>query len=399
MVAPALPFWLEHRARRGKEIAARLPERFGDAVISRPAGRLVWVHAASLGETMSALALIEALAGSVNVLLTTGTTTSAALAQARARAIHQFVPLDTPDASRKFLDHWRPDAAVMLESEIWPNLLEALDTRRIPRFLFNARLSARSAARWARAPGAVTALFGGFRVIAAQSAGDARVVRALGLERVVDWGNLKFAVAPLPDDAVARAVLEAAMPGPRVLAASTHAGEDWAVIEAHRPLAARHAGLVSIIVPRHPERAGAIAALATGLDVALRSRGEMPVAGGIYIADTLGELGVFYRLCPIAFIGGSLVPRGGHTMIEAAQLGCAVVTGPHIANHAEAAAVLREAGALIDVADGAGLAGALGLLLADPARVRAMGASGRAACDRAADLPGRLAATVLEALA
>ena len=394
--APLLPLWLARRARRGKEIAARLPERYGIAGLARPPGRLVWVHAASMGETMSALGMIDALADTATVLLTTGTRTSAALAESRARALHQFVPLDVAAHATRFLDHWRPDAAVFLESEIWPNLLGGLDARRIPRFLFNARLSARSAARWRRAPTLARALFGGFRLIAAQSVPDADALRGLGLTRVETWGNLKFAAPDLPDDPAARAALAAAAQGPFILAASTHPGEDAPVIAAHRILRETRPGLVTIIAPRHPERAAAIAGLAGDLPVSRRSRGEAPAAGGLYLADTLGELGLFYRLAAVSFIGGSLVPIGGHNMIEAAQLGCPVLTGPHLANFAEAAATLRTAGALADLAGPDDLAPAIAALLDDPARHAAMAASGRAACAGLADLPARLAHIVLD---
>lgn len=393
--APLLPAWLGWRTRQGKEIVARLPERYGIAGRARPGGRLVWVHAASMGETMSALGLIAALAQRVQVLLTTGTMTAAALAESRAAAIHQFVPLDVPVHAERFLDHWRPDAAVFIESEIWPNLLGGLDARRIPRFLLNARLSGRSARRWRLAPDAASTLFGGFRMIAAQSAPDARTLRGLGLDHVKEWGNLKFAAPVLPDDPAARAAFAAKGPGPFLLAASTHQGEDAPVIAAHRSLRDRWPGLITIIAPRHPERSTAIAALANDLPIALRSRREDPIPGGIYVADTLGELGLFYRLCDAAFIGGSLVAVGGHNMIEAAQLGCPVLAGPHVANFAEAADTLRAAGAMADLAGPDDLAPGFGALLADPDRRAAMAEAGRRTCLGLAELPARLADQVL----
>lgn len=396
VAAPLVPLWLGRRASRGKEIAARLPERYGIASQKRPAGPLVWVHAASMGETMSALGLIAALAERTEILLTTGTLTSAALAESRAAAIHQFVPLDVPAFAARFLDHWRPQAAVFLESEIWPNLLGALDARKIPRFLLNARLSARSAARWRRAPKTAGVLFGGFRLIAAQSSQDAEALLALGLGQVEEWGNLKFAAPDLPDDPAARAALAATGPGPFLLAASTHQGEDATVIAAHRTLRTRWPDLVTIIAPRHAERGTAIAALADGLSATLRSRGAQPLPGGLHIADTMGELGLFYRLCRIAFIGGSLVPVGGHNMIEAAQLGAPVVTGPHTANFRQAVATLRDAGALVEITAPDQLAPMLAALLEDPARLDAMGHAGRHACAGLADLPARLAARILE---
>ncbi|MDX5932040.1 3-deoxy-D-manno-octulosonic acid transferase [Acidiphilium acidophilum] len=396
--SPFLPWWLARRMRGGKEIEARLGERYGIARIARPAGRLVWVHCASMGETMSALPLIGALAVHANVLLTTGTVTSAELATQRALAIHQFVPLDVQAYVARFLEHWKPDAAVFLESELWPNMLTGLDARGIPRFLFNARLSARSAARWKRFPKVANEVFGGFAVIAAQSRHDAAALRGLGLREVESWGNLKFAAPDLPDNEAARAALNAACPGPWLLAASTHPGEDIPIIEAHGALTRLHPSLTTVIVPRHPHRAEAIVDLARRFPLARRSRGEMPVPGGIYLADTLGELGLFYRLCPLAFIGGTLVPVGGHNMIEAAQLGCAVVIGPHYENHFEAMKTLHAVGALVDVMDFMELEATLARLMSNTARLAEMGAAGRSVCEGFADLPQRLARRVIEVI-
>jgi 3-deoxy-D-manno-octulosonic-acid transferase len=402
-IAPLLPWWLARRAARGKEIQSRLPERYGIAGRDRPTGRLVWVHAASMGETMAALPLITALARHAVVLLTTGTTTSAELAATRAAAIHQFIPLDVPSYVARFLDHWRPDAAIFIESELWPNLLAALDARAIPRFLFNARLSARSAARWRRVPSAIRPIFGGFALITAQSPHDAAALRDLGLRgiglpAIESWGNLKFAAPDLPDDEPARHALMDACPGPWLLAASTHPGEDTPVIAAHRALCRLHPSLTTIIVPRHPNRADAIASLAGSLPLARRSRGEMPRPGGLYLADTMGELGLFYRLCPLAFIGGTLVPVGGHNMIEAAQLGCATIIGPHYENHFEAMTTLHSVGALVDVADFMELETTIARLMTDTARLKAMGAAGRTVCEGFADLPDRLARRVLDSI-
>lgn len=397
-VSALAPWWLARRAGQGKENRTRLAERYGIAGVDRPDGVLIWVHAASMGETMSALPVIEALAARGHVLLTTGTVTSAQLAAQRAQAIHQFVPLDVAAYARRFLDHWRPDAAVFLESEIWPNLLACLDERAVPRFLFNARLSAQSAARWMRFGGAASQLFGGFAVIAAQSRRDAAALRGIGVKNIESWGNLKFSAPDLPDDEATRAILIKACPGPWLLAASTHPGEDIPVIEAHRALCRLHPSLTTVIVPRHPHRADAVAGLARSVPVTRRSRGEIPKPGGIYLADTLGELGIFYRLCPLAFIGGSLVPAGGHNMIEAAQLGCATIVGPHTENHFEAMTTLREAGALVGVADFMALEATIAGLMQNTARLAEMGAAGRRVCEGFADLPQRLARRVFEAI-
>ena len=402
LAAPGLNLLLARRVRRGKEIAARLGERRGLATLPRPAGRLMWLHAASVGETISVLPLLPALAVAAPdaaVLFTTGTVTSAELLARRmpaGRILHQFVPLDVPRWVARFLDHWRPDAAAFVESEIWPNLLAACRARSIPTMLVNARLSPGSFANWRRMPGFARTLFGGFSRIEAQSEADAARLRALGAGVVETPGNLKFAAPPLPvapsDLAALRALLASR---PVWLAASTHPGEEAVAREAHRALAARHPGLLTVIVPRHPERGAEVAAMMTGLAVARRALGEPPPAGpGIWVADTLGELGLFYAAIGLAFVGGSLVAHGGQNVLEPARLGCAVLVGPHTRNFAEPVAVLDAAGALAQVADGAALTETLDALLRDPARRAAMGDAGRAAASRDADLPQRVAAAL-----
>jgi len=406
LAAPALRLLLARRVRRGKEIAARLGERRGIATLARPAGRLLWLHAASVGETVSVLPLFSELsraAPDATVLFTTGTVTSAELFARRkpeGRVLHQFAPLDVPRWVARFLDHWRPDAAAFVESEIWPNLLAACRRRSIPAALVNARLSPRSFARWRRMPGFALDLFGGFARIAAQSAADADRLRALGAAAVATPGNLKFAAPPLPVPSGDLAALRAAMAGrPVWLAASTHPGEEAAARAAHEALLPAHPGLLTVIVPRHPERGAEVAAALSGLAVTRRSLGEGPPAeAGVWIADTLGELGLFYAASGLAFVGGSLVPHGGQNVLEAARLGCAVLVGPHVRNFAEPVAVLADAGALAQVPDAAGLVDALDVLLRDPARRAAMGEAGRAAASRDADLPRHLAAMLADLL-
>ena len=335
LAAPALGLMLRARARRGKEIAARLPERRGIEAAPRPAGKLLWLHAASVGETVSLLSVLDELARQapeVSVLLTTGTVTSAELLAARLPALglaekvtHRFVPLDVPAWIARFLDHWRPDAAAFVESEIWPNLLAACARRRIPLMLINARLSARSFARWRRWPGIARGLLGGFASIRARGADDAARFSALGARAVRAVGDLKFAAAELPADSAALAELRAAIGArPVFLAASTHPGEEDILLAAHRRLLARHPDLLTILVPRHPARGSEIAALLGATMAPRRAAATLPDAGGLYIADTLGELGIFYRLATVAFIGGSLVPHGGQNPLEAARLGAAL---------------------------------------------------------------------------
>ncbi len=383
LAAPALRLLLARRARAGKELLARLGERRGLAGAPRPPGRLIWLHAASVGESLSVLPVAAALAARrVSVLLTTGTVTSAALLAERLTepglagwVRHQFVPLDVPRWAGRFLDHWRPDAAGFVESEIWPNLLAACRVRGVPVMLLNARLSPRSFKRWRLVPGLARAVLGGFAAVAAQSAADAARLAALGATAVSAPGNLKFAAPKLPAPPAALAAARAALVGhPVWLAASTHPGEEAVVAAAHRLLAPAHPGLVTLIVPRHPERGTAIAAGLDGLEVTRRSLGEGPPPEGVWIADTLGELGLWYRLAPVVLVGRSLLaPGGGQNPLEPARLGCAVATGPHTGNFAEPVARLRAARALAIVADAPALADFVAAMLADPAARTAMG--------------------------
>jgi 3-deoxy-D-manno-octulosonic-acid transferase len=390
LAAPALRVMLARRVRAAKEIPARLPERFGIATLPRPVGKLIWFHAASVGETMSILPVIAALAGGAEVLLTTGTLTSARLAAERlpAHARHQFNPLDVAGWVEAFLGHWRPDCAVFVESELWPATLAAIDSHGIPRLLINARLSARSAARWRVLRRFAGHLLFGFRWIHVQSAADARNFAALGAAGLLEWGNLKFAVPVLPVDAAALDDMRGKIPGPVWLAASTHPGEEAVIAAAHEILLAGFPDLITIIAPRHPERGAWFAA-------PRRSLGDAPIPGEVFIADTLGELGLFYRLCPFAFVGRSLVGHGGQNVIEPARLGRPVITGPHTANFAEAVAKLRECGALVEVAGAADLAQAAEAWLRAPQAARDAGERARAAFDGPESLPGRLAALIL----
>jgi 3-deoxy-D-manno-octulosonic-acid transferase len=391
LARPVLRRMLARRAAAGKELPARVAERYGVASLPRPEGRLIWIHAASVGETMSVLPVIVALAEDCEVLLTTGTVTSAALAAGRG-VRHQFVPLDVPAWVAAFLDHWRPDAAIFVESEIWPRLLGAADARGIPRLLINARMSAASAARWARLPGLAGRLLGGFRYIHAQSAGDAANLERLGMRDILLWGNLKYAAPVLPVDEDALAALRGQLAGPVWLAASTHPGEEAMVVAAHRALLGRLPGLVSIIVPRHPGRGAEIAALASA---PRRSLGLAPVAGQIYVADTLAELGLFYRAVPFALIGGSLVAHGGQNIMEPARLGVPVLAGPHMENFAEPAAMLQAVGALRRV-DGQTVAEAVADWFSQPAEVARLGEAARGVFAGHDDLPGRIAGLILD---
>ena len=378
--APLVVRYLNQRCRRGKEDGARLGERFGVASASRPPAPLVWVHAASVGESSSVLALIERILSdrpAIEILMTTGTVAAARLVQSRLphRARHQFVPVDVPHAVERFLDHWHPDLAIWVESELWPNLVLATHRRGIPTLLANARLSARSLARWRMLPGLVHPVLRAFALALAQDDVQAERFRQLGARPVASVGDLKAAAAPLAADPAGLEDLQNQIGArPVWLAASTHQGEEEIAAGAHVRIARDRAGvspdLLTIIAPRHPVRGPAIAKMlcARGLRVARRSSGEA-IAGDtdIYLADTLGELGLFYRLAGIAFIGGSLARKGGHNPFEAARLDCAVLHGPDMSNCAAMAGELDDAGAALTVSDAASLANAVALLLDDPA--------------------------------
>jgi len=380
--APAAPHLLARRLERGKEHPQRLAERRGEASRPRPDGPLIWVHGASVGEMLAVVPLIERLrAQNFAVLVTSGTVTSAALAEHRlpAGTLHQFIPLDAPRFVGRFLDHWRPDLALFVESDLWPNLILESARRRIPMILVNGRLSARSYRRWRRVPATIAALLSRFDLCLAQSAADAQRYGELGAPRVTTTGNLKLDVpAPPVDEAKLRQLKLAIGLRPAIAAASTHDGEEAAVIAAHGALRAKHPALITIVAPRHPARGDAIAETAKnlGLAVGLRSRGEEPKQNiDVYIADTLGELGVIYRLTGIVFMGGSLVSHGGQNPIEAIRFGAAVVHGPHIWNFAEIYGALDAAGGAKLVGDEAALTAQLGDWLRNPASRNAAAAA------------------------
>lgn len=406
-LAPALPLYLQLRVRRGKEVAARLGERRGEGA-ARPPGPLLWLHAASVGETLSILPLLPRLLDArpaLHILVTTGTVTAATLlaqrvpAEIAARVNHRFVPLDVPAWVARFLDGWRPTAAVFVESEFWPNLLAAAAARGIPLALVNARISPRSSRRWARLPALARETLARFRLILAQSEADAARFAALGATQAIATGNLKFAALPLPVDEDALARLRAMTQGrPILLAASTHPGEEAMVAAAHAILREHHPTLLTILVPRHPERG---AAIAESLGLATR-RGTGALPGqdvGLYLADTLGELGLFYRLADVAVVGGSLVPHGGQNPLEPARLGCPVIAGPHMDNFAAITELLLTANAIRRCEPNPGaLAEAAADVLLHAVTTRVMVDAAAHVAASQAELPDRLVAFLLPLL-
>jgi 3-deoxy-D-manno-octulosonic-acid transferase len=364
---------INRRLKRGKEDPARVGERRGLSADVRPTGPMVWIHGASVGEVLAAAALIERLrALNLRILLTSGTVTSAAIVAKRfpADVIHQYVPYDSPRYVTRFLDHWRPSLALFIESDLWPNLIMSSAARRLPMVLINGRMSHRSFPRWRRVAGTISALLGRFDVCLAQSQLDADRFTALGSRNVVVTGNLKLDVPAPPADANKLERLMAMTRGrPVVVAASTHPGEEEILTETHRTLARYFPKLLTVIVPRHPGRGEAIAQMiaTAGLHANLRSHGDLPSATtDIYVADTMGELGLFYRLAPVVFMGGSLVEHGGQNPIEAIKLGASIVHGPHVFNFTDVYEALDSAGGarLADTQEA--LVKQLGQLLADP---------------------------------
>lgn len=368
------PQLLGRRLARGKEDPDRIAERRGEPSAPRPAGPLVWVHGASVGEFVAVLPLIERIrTRGFTVLITTGTVTSAALAEKRlpAGALHQFIPLDMPSFITRFLDHWHPDLALLVESDLWPNIILSASARQIPMILVNGRMSEHSYRRWRHFPKTIETLLRRFELCLVRSSNDAERFGALGAPRISIAGNLKFDAPALPaDDRKLAALLDATKGRTVVVAASTHPGEEIVIIDVHRRFKITCPDLLTIIAPRHPQRGHAIAEMAATarLRSALRSRGESPAREiDIYICDTLGELGLIYQLAPIVFMGGSLVRHGGQNPIEAIKLGAAVLHGPHIANFREIYDELDQCNAAGLVTDADQLAMRMGAWIKDGA--------------------------------
>ncbi len=356
--APLISLYLKRRRIKGKEDAARFAERFGQASLERPAGRLIWCHAASVGEAASFLLLINKLHEAypdIRILLTTGTVAAARTMQMRlpSYALHQYTPVDVHAWVNRFLDHWRPMLALWVESELWPNTLLSLRARAIPVLLLNARMSDKSFRNWGCVKGFAAELLSCFSLCLAQSASDRDRFLQLGAPLVKCAGNLKYAANPLPfNEAEKDRLREAAKERPLWLMASTHPGEEELALEAHKALAGRNGHVLTILAPRHAARGEVLAELikAQGLRGARRSKGE-PITPEthVYLADTMGEMGLFYALSPVAVLGGSFVPIGGHNPIEPAQQGAAILFGPHMHNFDSIACEFLAAGAALQL--------------------------------------------------
>ena len=371
---PLIRLYLNMRLKRGKEDPARFQERLGHASIPRPDGKVVWMHCASVGESLSVLALVDRILNDHpgwSVLMTTGTVTSAKLMAGRLPqgAVHQYVPVDRVAYVRRFLQHWRPDLALWVESEFWPNLVIETQAKDVPMIVLNGRMSEKSFKGWQKNRAMIKRILSAFALVLAQSEKDGERFHTLGAQTVDTVGNLKFAAKPLPVNEVALAELQNVIGvRPRWLAASTHNGEEAICGHVHKMLKASNPGVLTIIAPRHPERGEAIATKlqAQGLSVARRAMGDA-ISGetDVYVADTLGELGLFYRLCDIVFMGKTLAGGGGQNPIEPSALSCALIFGKDMSNFQDISSTLIEAGAARWVEDETELRGAVEMLMND----------------------------------
>ncbi|MGE4351638.1 MAG: 3-deoxy-D-manno-octulosonic acid transferase [Bdellovibrionales bacterium] len=374
LAAPLISLYLRFRKAHGKEDARRFQERLGWASEARPDGKLVWCHAASVGEVLSVLAVLDQISlrfPDWSILLTTGTVTSASIVKGRlpARTIHHYVPVDRWAYVSRFLNHWRPDLVLWVESELWPNMLSSLLERKIPAILLNGRMSEKSYQRWRFLKGGIKRMLGAFVLGLTQTGAERNRFAALGMANVQAIGNLKFAADPLPCDMEELAALKQTIEGrPVWLMASTHPGEDEIAVRVHQKLRQTWPDLLSILVPRHPARGEEIAALLEKekLRFSRRSTGKKPDRDTeIYLADTMGELGLFYRLCRLCCLAGSFT-WGGHNPIEPALLRCAVLFGPKMDNFAIMADDMLAHGAALQVSDESELAQTLHRLIAAP---------------------------------
>lgn len=397
----AYPFmgpYIAYRASRGKEERKRRSERYGKTTIARPQGPVIWAHAASVGETVAIVPLVERIiATGIHVVMTTGTVTSAGIVseQLGDRVIHQYAPLDLQPAVNHFLDHWKPDLAIGCESEIWPVTVLSLGNRHIPHVLVNGRLSDRSFTAWRKRPALAEALFENFAHVVAQSDLDGERFRALGARPVTVSGNLKVDTALPPADAATLAALKRQIGGRAAWAAiSTHDGEEAIAAEVHQMLKTRHDDIVTIIVPRHPHRVEAIEAMLAekGLKVAKRSSGApIDADTDVFLGDTIGEMGLYLQLANIGFIGNSMTTQGGHNPMEPAMMGVAVLTGHNVQNFRDAFQRLIKNGGARVVKDRNMLAGAVNFLLTNPDSIHAMAEAGARAVK---DMSGALDRTI-----
>lgn len=403
LAAPLIPLRLLWRGRRERGYLAHWGERLGAAAV--PAGA-IWIHAVSVGEMRAAQPLIDALCADHpdrSLLLTCMTPTGRATAEALYGGFARiaYLPYDYGFLVRRFLRRAKPAVGILMETELWPNLIRAADQQDVPLMLANARLSERSARGYARLPALTRASLARVAFVAAQTGADAARLRQLGAREVQVTGNLKFDITPPADMLERGAAWRASWGGrPVLLAASTREGEEAAILRALADAAPADALLV--LVPRHPQRFDAVAALieAAGLPYQRRSATTAPAAGTrVWLGDSLGELFAYYAACDVAFVGGSLQPLGGQNLIEAASVGRPVLVGPHTFNFEAATRQAIDAGAALRVADAPALLAAASTLLRDAAARARMGAAGRAFAASHRGAAARVAVLVSKALA
>lgn len=388
LVSLRMPAHLRKRAEKGKEEIARLTERYGVPSIERPDGHIIWIHAASVGEARSILALVDLLLKrnpTWSVLVTTGTVSSARILSQELppRAFHQYIPIDVKRWNQAFLDYWRPSLVVWVEQEIWPNMIQQVNALNIPAILANGRLTEKSFKHWNYIKFVIKNLLAPFKTVYAQSIYDGERYEKLLDREVVSSGNLKYAAMPLSYSKTKLDELKAQIGDrPVWLAASTHFGEESLLAKAHKIILKTYPMALLVLIPRHAERGSQIA---TGLDehgltYVKRSDVIDPIveATQVYLADTLGEMGTFYRLASPVFVGGSLVPIGGHNLIEPAQLNSTIFYGPFMHNFQEMAHEFEAAGASIPIESHEDLAKAVIETFDDPAKAHHMAKSAQA---------------------
>lgn len=352
--------YVNKRKQNGKEDVNRFNERVGRPKMPRPEGKLFWLHGASVGESVSMLPLINKILETypdAHVMVTTGTVTSADVMQKRLpeRAFHQFIPIDNPIFTTRFVKYWHPDVALWFESELWPAVLSSIKRKNIPLILINGRISNKTFKRWQQFDFICKELLNCFTFCLGQSDEDAYRLRVLGAKDATCLGNLKYAGLPLPIDEKSKKDLTKQFgKRPLWLASSTHDDEEVRIAKVHKRLKEKFPDLLTIIAPRHPNRGEDIVKEINkiGLNVALRSKQEkVTPETDIYVANTIGEMGLWYDLSKIVFIGGSLIPHGGQNFIEPSRVRDAVIVGPHMHNFTDAMNRAKRADAVMQVSD------------------------------------------------
>ncbi len=370
---------INKRKAAGKEDLNRFNERLGLPGHDRPEGHLIWFHGASIGESVSMLPLINKLLEKIpgcHIMVTTGTVTSAEIMDKRLpdRAFHQYIPLDNPKFTKRFLDFWHPDMVLWFESDFWPAMLSDIKQRNIPLLLVNGRISDRSFKRWQHFKFIIRELLGCFTFCLGQSEEDARRLKILGAPETACLGNLKYAGLPLPvNTAILETLKKQIGNRPLWLLSSTHHDEESQIGRYLKEMEHAVSGLLTLIAPRHPGRGTEIAETLQqyGLKTALRSAGEnITPETEVYIADTIGEMGLWYSLSPLTFVGGSLIPHGGQNFMEPSRQHNAVIVGPHMHNFADAMTRARRAGAIIQISDAEELKNTAISLLQNPENLR-----------------------------